>query len=133
MRTLLLTLFLAAGPAAADDFIFFRSPTGNIACMIVSGDWNGARCDLMQLTMSYPRRPPDCDLEWGRSFEVSATGFGTPACVGDTVADPGALVLGYGKSISLGAVTCTSEQTGMTCLNRQGHGFTVARARQRVF
>jgi hypothetical protein len=132
-KPLLVLVCFLGGPAAADDFVFFRSPTGNINCMLVSGDWNGARCDLFQLTMSYPVRPRDCDLDWGHAFEVGATGQGGPACVGDTVADPGAVVLDYGKSLSLGGVTCTSASTGMTCTNRQGHGFTVAKARQRVF
>jgi hypothetical protein len=134
MRALILALTLAAGPAVADDeFLFFQSPTGNIGCMLMTGSWDGARCDIFELTMSFPTPPADCDLDWGHAFEVAAHGGAGPVCAGDTVFDPGGFVLGYGKSVTLGGVTCTSEKTGMTCTNARGHGFSVARARQKVF
>ena len=43
------------------------------------------------------------------------------------------LELGYGQEVSLGGITCTSAKTGMTCKNEGGHGFSVARARQKLF
>jgi hypothetical protein len=49
------------------------------------------------------------------------------------VITPGSPVLPYGASLTLGGITCTSERTGMTCVNRDGRGFAVARAAQRVF
>jgi hypothetical protein len=101
--------------------------------MLMTGSWTGARCDIFELTMSFPVPPADCDLDWGHAFEVPAHGPAGPVCAGDTVADPGAFVLGYGKEVSLGGVTCSSASTGMTCVNTQGHGFSVARARQTVF
>jgi hypothetical protein len=134
MRPLICLLLLLASPAAAQDYLSFRSPTGNIGCAIFTGgDWAGARCDLRDLTPSYRNRPADCDLDWGSAFFVGSRGPGEVACVGDTVFDPGAFTLDYGKSVSLGAFVCTSERSGMTCTNGQGHGFSVARARQRVF
>lgn len=135
MRGVVLALVLSA-PAAAQEMILFRSPSGNIHCMIFQGDgdWQGARCDVLELTgMSYPVPPADCALDWGHAFEVGRSGPGAPVCAGDTVASPHGPVLGYGQSVSGGGVTCTSERTGMTCVNRQGHGFTVAKARQQVF
>jgi hypothetical protein len=133
MRRLVVMAAMLAGPAAADEFLAFRSPSGNIGCMAMTGSWTGVRCDVMELAMSYPQRPADCDLDWGHAFEVAEAGPGTPVCAGDTVMDPGAMVLPYGGSITGGGVTCTSERTGMTCVNSQGHGFSVARAAQRVF
>ncbi|MFE3836953.1 DUF6636 domain-containing protein [Pseudogemmobacter sonorensis] len=123
-----------ASPALA-EYISFRSPTGNISCEIVSDDLGGyARCDLRELTMSFPQAPADCDADWGAYFAVrEGGGKGRPICVGDAVYNGNAIVLGYGQSISLGGVTCISERSGMTCTNRQGHGFTVARASQRVY
>lgn len=122
---------MACGSALAQE-ISFRSPTGNIHCMIFTGADAGARCDLANFTPSYPR-PRDCDLDWGFAFEVGVIGPGSPICAGDTVRQPGARVLEYGQSVAGGGVTCTSAQAGMTCVNAQGHGFTVARARQRAF
>jgi hypothetical protein len=136
MRVILAVIAgLGVQPAAAQDQAQFRSPTGNIHCFMFAGDgdWWGARCDILEATRSFAVPPADCDLDWGHAFEVPARGAAGPVCAGDTVADPGAPVLGYGRSVSIGGVICTSEQTGMTCQNRQGHGFSLSRARQRVF
>lgn len=122
-----------AGPALAQDYLAFHSPSGNIVCAIWTGDWSGARCDALELTPSYRKRPADCDLEWGKSFAVDAQGKGYLACVGDTVYDPSGFTLDYGRSVSLGAFTCTSQKSGMTCTNGLGHGFSVAKAKQKVF
>ena len=51
------------------------------------------------------------------------------ACVSDTVANEDGLELDYGKTLSLGGFSCTSEKTGMTCTNPAGHGFTIAKAK----
>jgi hypothetical protein len=41
---------------------------------------------------------------------------------------PGLWTLGYGQSLSAGAITCDSEPTGMTCTDRStGHFFRVSR------
>lgn len=126
-------LALLATPAFADDFIFFHAPSGNIHCMLMSGDDASARCDMQQLTQSFPVPPRDCDLDWGDAFEVSSTGRGHVVCHGDTVMDPQSMELGYGASATLGDFTCTSQKTGMTCTNAGGHGFTIAKSRQKLF
>jgi hypothetical protein len=124
---------LGALPAAAQEEVWFRSPTGNIHCAIFAGDWTVARCDLAEFTPSFPLRPADCDLDWGFAFEVAIRGPAGPVCAGDTVRDPASPILDYGRSVKMGGITCTSERTGMTCVNLDGHGFSVARARQSVF
>jgi hypothetical protein len=129
-----LGLLSLAGPAAAQDYLGFQSPTGNIHCAIYT--WAGgaeARCDLRELTPSYTRRPAGCELDWGNAFAVAAVGEGALVCAGDTVIDPRNPVLPYGQAVSLGGISCVSAETGMTCTNAAGHGFSVARARQRLF
>ena len=134
MKTLVLALTLLATPAVADDFVYFHSPSGNIACALMSGEFAGARCDMRSLTQSFPKRPSDCELDWGDSFAIDAGARqGVVLCHGDTVMDPNAMVLGYGQSATLGEITCTSESSGMTCLNAKGHGFSIAKAAQHVF
>ena len=127
-----LWLFLAG--AAAADYVEFRSPTGNINCSIYS-DPSGAtaRCDLRELVPSYKKKPAGCDFDWGSSFAVDKKGKGYLACVSDAVGGPGASVLRYGQSISLGGISCVSAETGMTCTNAQGHGFSVAKAKQKLY
>ena len=128
-----LTLF-GASAAAADELVFFRSPTGNINCLIATGSYAEVRCDLTELVPSFTRRPDDCDLDWGDSFVVAdGADKGGLSCHGDTVRDPGAAVLDYGHSIEVGPFVCNSAKTGMTCTNALGHGFSVARAKQSVF
>ena len=58
---------------------------------------------------------------------------GEIGCVGDTVANNANPVLGYGSTLEAYGITCTSEQSGMTCTNPFGHGFSIARAKQSVF
>jgi len=134
MHRLALILAVIATPAVADDLIQFQSPTGNIHCLIATGDYAEARCDMIDLVPSYRTPPHDCDLDWGASFTVGrGSRMGALGCVGDTAVNPESMVLGYGTRISLGGFECTSEQTGMTCTNPGGHGFTIARARQRLY
>lgn len=123
-----------ASPAFADDFIGFQSPTGNIHCAMYIYDGSAeARCDLREYTPSFTRPPAGCDLDWGMSFAVGARGKGVLACVGDTVQDPANAVLPYGEAVSLGGISCVSSRAGVTCTNGEGHGFSVAKAKQRLF
>jgi hypothetical protein len=132
---LTLALCLLASPALADDYIAFHSPSGNIHCgLYVSSDYTGVRCDVYQMTVqSYNKAPADCEFDWGSSFAVDVTGKGYLACVSDAVADDSGLELGYGQEVSLGGITCSSAKSGMTCQNEAGHGFTVAKAKQKLF
>ena len=134
MKPLPLLLILVASPAMAQDVLQFQSPTGNIHCLIATGDYAEARCDMIALTPTYRQPPPNCELDWGAYFTVGLSDrTGQLACVGDTAINPDSLVLGYGKTISLGGFDCTSEKTGMTCTNPGGHGFTISKARQRLY
>jgi hypothetical protein len=129
-----LVFLTSSAPSLADDLLFFRSPTGNISCLIATGDYAEVRCDMKQLTPSFTNPPQDCDLDWGSSFAVGLSDRkGQLACVGDTVIDPNAVQLGYGKTLSLGGFDCTSEKSGMTCTNPAGHGFTISKAKQRLY
>jgi hypothetical protein len=130
----LFALILMASPALADDLVTFQSPTGNIHCNIYQwqGD-TGARCDLRELTPTYTYQPAGCDYDWGQSFGVDADGKGYLACVSDALFDPGNPVLPYGEAVSLGGISCVSAKTGMTCTNREGHGFSVAKGKQRLY
>lgn len=129
-----LAFALMAAPALADDYVGFQSPTGNIHCGIYAWEGTaGVRCDLRELTPTYTYQPPGCEYDWGSSFAVEKTGKGYLACVSDTVRDPGNPVLPYGQAISLGGISCVSAKTGMTCTNADGHGFSVAKAKQRLY
>ena len=134
MKLLVVLFALAVTPAQADDLLFFQSPTGNIHCLIATGDYAEARCDMIDLMPTFRQPPAGCDLDWGSSFAVQLSSRrGQLACVGDTVVNSDSIVLGYGKTISLGGFDCSSEKSGMTCTNPAGHGFTIARAQQKLY
>ena len=56
----------------------------------------------------------------------SETGKGKRIKVTDTVRNPKAKVLAYGKRTTFGRLRCTSRRSGMTCRSTAGHGFTVS-------
>lgn len=137
MRAMLTVLVLMVLPtlAIAQDSDAFRSPSNNIHCGYFTGDGPAVlRCDIRQVSNPQPRRPRDCDLEWGKAFEISSRSRqGARICHGDTVANDGARVLAYGDTWQRGGFSCTSAQSGITCRNANGAGFELARAAQRVF
>ena len=129
-RVILAAALLLGGAAAAQADEGFQSPTGNIMCLFY-GD--GIRCDVMRISNRPPPRPADCDLEWGQAFEVGVNARrGIRLCYGDTVAG-NYRTLGYGRTFERAGIVCLSAKSGVTCTNRRGGGFSVARATQRVF
>ena len=111
----------------------FQSPSKNIACQYFDYDkQNTLRCDIMEATVT-ARRPKDCDLEWGKAFEMRSKGGAERLCYGDTVMDKALPMLGYDEVWQRGGFTCKSEQTGVTCFNADRHGFSLSRAEQKVF
>lgn len=136
MRTLLIVpaLVAAAVPVVAHAAppTNFRTPSGNIGCDMRPGE---TRCDIVRYTYTPPRRPMSCDLEWGDSVRIGARGLPRFVCHGDTVLPPpGARHrVPYGTTVRRGGIRCTVARTGVTCRNRAGHGFTLARERVRLF
>lgn len=130
MRYIAAAAMLLGGAAAAQADEGFQSPTGNIMCLSY-GD--GIRCDVMRISNNPPPRPADCDLEWGQAFEVGDNARrGVRLCYGDTVAG-NYRTLAYGRTFKGAGITCTSAQSGVTCTNRRGAGFSISRSKQRVF
>lgn len=130
-----LSFGLLAGPAFAGSGEHnFQAPSGNIHCVMMEYEepqW--VRCDMIEGTITYKKRPKDCDLDYGRSFYIDARGRGEVVCHGDTIINRRAAVLNYGQTVNVGGVSCTSERTGMTCRNTAGRGFSLSRAKQHVF
>jgi hypothetical protein len=127
-----------AAPAAAttaSDASYFHTPTNNIHCMGSNyDDGPNLRCDLRQMSNPRPAAPADCPLDYGDSYNITPNGLvGTLVCHGDTVELPGSPVLAYGAAWQAFGFTCRSAADGLTCTNRSGHGFFLARNKQTVF
>jgi hypothetical protein len=131
LTVITLSIATAANTQSGPDG--FQAPSKNIACAYFDYDKQTTlRCDIMEANVT-ARRPADCDLEWGKAFEMNAKGGAARICYGDTVIDPKIPVLAYGEVWQRGGFTCTSEQTGVTCYNADRHGFSLSRAKQEVF
>jgi uncharacterized protein DUF6636 len=120
----------------------FKTPSGNIVCgygIAPSGEAS-MECGIKS-GLKPPPKPVHCGAGDPNDKRVSLrdTGRAVPVlCAGD----PGPLlpqiqakarVLTYGSTTRIGAISCTSETTGLTCRNRSGHGFFLSRERWRTF
>jgi len=112
-------------PAPDVTLTAFKSPTGNIGCLIGT---DAVRCDIHDHTYTPPPRPPGCDLEWGDSIQLTAKGPATFFCHGDTAFDPSAAVLPYGARARQGSLVCTSTEGGISCVHEgTANSFIISR------
>jgi len=124
MRIALLvtTVALLAPTSAQAAYHDFRSPSGKVACAfysdaetppVVRCDWRGADDQAMVLR------------ETGRARLRHVT---------DTVMNPEAKVLRYGRSTTFRRLKCVSRRLGMTCRSlASGHGFRVSVEKRETF
>lgn len=139
MKYLVPVFLLATGapPALAMDLQPFHTPSGNIHCLFITdGGQSSVECDLRSRTSTRAvlPQPADCDLEWGDRFALGAKGKPGLVCHGDTLFTPDSPVLAYGKTMTWkSGIACTAAKSGITCKNRQGHGFSLSRSKQRLF
>jgi hypothetical protein len=114
---------LAAVPATASaSYRAFRSPTGKLGCAFYSD----------------AETPPAVRCEWSggndRAITLGETGKAKRVRITDTVMDPKAKALAYGKTTTFRKLRCTSRETGIRCRStRSGHGFTVSVQKQEVY
>jgi hypothetical protein len=139
---------MGAQPALADDMAHFTTPSNNIDCMIYTFD-STTVADCLVKSAAWkkrPAKPKDCDLDWADTeisvssevkgskrvnavFPGSCRGDIGPLC-GPIGTNDGCISLPYGKSATVGPITCTSKTSGVTCVTTLGpkRGFTVNRA-----
>lgn len=119
-------------PTAVVHLQSFRSPSGNIGCVMFEG---GARCDIRKREWSPPSRPASCpeQVDFGQGLSVEHTGEASVVCAGDTALDPSAAPLEYGEASELGGTQCISRSEGITCANHSGHGFFISVQSYKLF
>jgi hypothetical protein len=117
--------------AIAAEIIYFQVPSGNIHCGVSQSYLD---CEIGTSTAKLPAKPKDCNLDWGNRFGMSSTGKAQRSCHGDTIGrNPKNQVLEYGKTWRGEGFTCTSKSTGLTCKNKDGHGWTLSKSKQQFF
>lgn len=128
-----LTMVAAAGafpPLAGADGGSFQSPSGNIYCLLGTGNDGTNRADCQVQHHTYPVPPPgECHLGgWGSQFSLKQGSQVELVCQGGVLTGPPMPTLGFGQTRSIGAITCQSEPAGMRCTdNSTGHSFLVSR------
>lgn len=126
-------LTIVPGAANAQDTAGFMSPSKNISCLVFpDGNQSAMRCDVAVMDTK-PKRPANCDLEYGQAFMMDSKGAAERICYGDALTDKPLPVAAYGQTWQRSGFTCTIEQTGVTCFNADRHGFVLSRAKQDVF
>jgi hypothetical protein len=118
----------------------FKTPTANIVCgYSIAPDGSASIECGVKTGLKPPPRRIHCEAGDPNDKRVSLTAKGRAVpvlCAGDPgpfVVEARARVLGYGRTWSGGGISCTSATAGVTCRNRVGHGFFVARQSWRVF
>lgn len=110
--------------------VSFTSPSGNIMCNASAAF---VSCYISEKNWEIDA-PAGCDFDWGHEINILAGGGRAEyGCYSDFSWNPGAPPLPYGESLTLGTLSCLSEETGMTCTEIQtGAEFTLSRAAGRI-
>jgi hypothetical protein len=128
-------LAVDGGVAAEAVYVSFRTPSANIGCGYskFAGEPANLRCEIVSGIRPLPPKPRSCtEGLWGRAVGMAPTGPARGYCITDTVMEPGARVLAYGRAWARGGFTCVSRAGGLACRNRDGHGWLLSRARSRL-
>ena len=136
MRSLLAGFCLIAAPALA-DVSPFHTPSGNIQCFhgAETGVPSDVSCEIVQRSgpPAMPQ-PASCPGAWGHKFTIRESGRVQMDCGAPSGGEPFGDVAGNGQTADYGrGFRCTSEKTGFTCVNRDGHGFFLSRASQKLW
>jgi hypothetical protein len=125
----------SAGPGAAQPVVteHFAAPSRNITCSMTTTE---ATCSIAQLNAK-PAPVDGCHGTVGYVVTLDADGKVDTPCVAPAdqpdAASSKVTALAYGKSVTLGPLTCSSSETGVECRAKgTGKGFTIARAGVRV-
>jgi hypothetical protein len=128
----------ALAGAAQIHIVHFKSPSGNINCMLVTGEGPpNASCLVKKAAWPHLRpKPASCDLDWDPTeLELGGTRLFVGSCRGDIgplctpTGEDACRVLAYGRAATLGPIRCLSAAAGVTCRRTDGRrvGFRIAR------
>jgi len=140
-RSALLLVVLALSPAgtaaARPPLPGFRSPSGNIRCLLLSLPTGNLLCSLRHADYAQrlqdgclnPNGQKGAGVDW-HGFLLPPARRGEINCSGGILYDatrPRYVTLAYGGNWKQDWFTCASRVTGVTCRNAKGHGIFVSR------
>jgi hypothetical protein len=137
--TVAAAIALPAMAHADHNYQQFASPSGNIRCLIIGQDTPIpiAMCQIRDFSYAVPpglardQRGGPCEsgTNLGRDFRVDRGSPGYMTCTYSALGSGSGSwpPLDYGQTRSLGAITCDSEPSGVTCTDSStGHFFRVS-------
>lgn len=120
----------------------FTTPSGNVLCGGDSLKRKGAKIyahDVYCFAYTIKSEIARCKTKGeGLDFMLNRTGKAKQQCATfeftpDNVGEEQTRTLPYGKTLRGKGWSCTSEITGLTCKNNDGHGFKINRSRYEMF
>jgi hypothetical protein len=123
----------AATGAAAFKYKMFKTPSGNIQCvMLKSGGRWSMRCDVYEHDWTAPPRSRPCEAgDYGSSVSMGGKARPRFICVSDAIG--ATRVLKYGKKLDYGPFLCKSKRKGLKCWNKRDRGWFLSKQRYRFF
>lgn len=114
-----------SNPAAPIQVWGFRSPTGNLACVLST---TGAACDIKEHQYVVPAAPSNC-AGFGDRVGMDVGAPAMLACHTTSFFDQGLPTQTYNAPLTAGSISCVlAEQTGVSCRDAvSGHGFTLSK------
>jgi hypothetical protein len=113
----------------------FKSPSGNIRCVLTSSD----EYEISEPVLACSMNKVDHET-FGKCGDFGARNFLLFASAGSPGMDCGMAksldelpMLNYGSSWSAAGFKCLSKKTGINCQNSHGDGFNLSKTEQRVF
>ena len=125
-----LAVLMIVLPVVASAQEVFQLPSRNIHCALTQRE---LFCEVLAFTFTPPPRPRNCDANWGNAVMLGSRGPARLVCHGDPGDISGYRVLAYGLAWQGPGMNCTAAQSGLRCVNAEGRGFEMARARVRIF
>ena len=114
-----------------------RTPSGNIECTLDPSKGFGVVCNAIKRAWTLPPKPASCEFEWTDAVFLQPTGRPQFWCSSNAAIYTGEawprFDFPYGASVSSGGIRCTSRVSGVTCTNREKHGFFLSRQRVEFF
>jgi hypothetical protein len=90
-------------------------------------------CETKGNAGKVPPIPKDCEFEWRPVAYLSPHGKGGLWKCYNSPVVPQGQILQYGSKLSFHGITCTSRQTGLTCINLDKRGWEISKERRKSF
>jgi hypothetical protein len=120
-------------PGLTSGTPILRTPSGNIECTLDPSEGFGVVCNAIKHDWTLPPKPASCEFEWTDAVFLEPTGRPQFWCSSNAAIYTGEawprFDFPYGATVTGSGIRCTSRVSGVSCTNRDKHGFFLSRQR----